>query len=486
MTPLRQLDPTDILFVAGESDRIYHHTAGLVILDTAAAPRFDFTHFRNRVIKRLQRVPHFRWKLYEVPFGMDRPYWVEDTNFRWDNHFKRAAVPSPGDRSALAEVAGHIYSRHLDRSKPLWEMWYIEGLEGGKVAVMQKTHHCLMDGQGMQKLGELLSDVSPRARATPVPSEIANARPGAVPDSREISANAARHWARFPLAAARSLTSAIGPGVARRLGSLKEDSNPKPGLPKTFFNGEISAERGVVFRSLSLPDIKKIKRAFDVTVNDVILALVSSTLRSYLMLRGELPDESLRGSIAVSLRNSSDDEFSNKVTNTNVTLATDQENPLARLQAIARDTAPAKNRARHGGVGIMEIVQSLPPVALHAMVNSVSPEQAMAMIGGNLVISNVRGSPKPMYIAGARVECMYPVSILTAGMGINITCVSYCDAVDFGIALAPELFDKPWELADGLDTALQEYLDLIPRSRARAAGKRKTGRNKKAPARRRH
>jgi len=150
----------DVLFIAGENDRTYHHTAGLVTLDTSATPQFDFDYFRRHTSERMDLIPHFRWKLQEVPLGRDLPYWVEDENFSYDNHFKRIAVPQPGDREALAEVASYIFSRHLDRSRPLWEMWYIEGLAGGRVAILQKLHHCMMDGQGMQKVGEQRSDFS--------------------------------------------------------------------------------------------------------------------------------------------------------------------------------------------------------------------------------------------------------------------------------------------------------------------------------------
>jgi diacylglycerol O-acyltransferase / wax synthase len=464
MASVKQLNPTDLLFVAGENGQIYHHTAGLVVLDTSELRRFDFDYFRDRVIKRVEQVPHFRWKLHEVLFSLDRPYWVEDENFSWDHHFKRAALPSPGDREALAEVAGHIYARHLDRSKPLWEMWYIEGLEDGKVAIIQKTHHCLIDGQGMQKLSELLSDFSPRAKPKPISPDIANARPGATPDLRQQTTNAIAHWTRFPLALGSGLAGTMAPGLVKRLTGKSGESTPKPAVPKVFFNDHISADRGVVFRSVSLTDIKKVKNAFDATVNDVVLALVSSSLRACLLNRGELPDDSLRGGIAVSLRSEDDEDFSNKVTNTSVTLATDLADPLERLRAISAEAEKVKNKARHGGVGIIEIMQALPPILLHGMVNSLGPDQAVDMVGANLVISNVRGSSRPMYIAGARLECMYPISILTSGMGLNITCVSYCDSVDFGFSLAPELFDKPWELVDGLEAALQEYLALIPTS----------------------
>ena len=484
MNSPRQLSETDVLFIAGENDKVYHHTAGLVMLDTSAKPQFDFEYFRRRTSERMDLIPHFRWKLQEVPLNLDLPYWVEDENFSYDNHFKRIAVPQPGDREALAEVASYIFSRHLDRSRPLWEMWYIEGLEGGRVAILQKLHHCMMDGQGMQKVGELLSDFSPRGKKPKIESAIASDKPGAVPDQRQLSANALRRWLQFPLAASRSAIDILGPQLRDRLRGSEKASTSKPDLSIASFNADISGDRGFVFGTVPLTDIKCIKDAFGATVNDVVLALVAGTLRDYLLQRGELPENPLRCSIAVSLRTEEDAELSNRVTNTAVTLATDIEDAVDRLRAISAGAAPAKQRARSGGKGIVEVLQILPPVLLSALVNFVSADQGARMMGANLIISNVRGSPRPMYIAGARMECMYPISILTPGMGLNITCVSYCDGVDFGFSLAPELFDQPWDLVDGLFAMLDEYLGLIP-GKGSQAGKLRATAVKKATGRKR-
>ena len=454
------------------------------MLDTSAKPQFDFEYFRRHTSERMDLIPHFRWKLQEVPLSLDLPYWVEDENFSYDNHFKRIAVPQPGDREALAEVASYIFSRHLDRSRPLWEMWYIEGLEGGRVAILQKLHHCMMDGQGMQKVGELLSDFSPRGKKPKIESNIAREKPGAVPDQRQLSANALRHWLQLPLAASRSAIDILGPQLRDRLRGAEKASTSKPDLSIASFNADISGDRGFVFGTMPLADIKRIKDAFGATVNDVVLALVAGTLRNYLLQRGELPENALRCAIAVSLRTEEDAELSNRVTNTAVTLATDIDDAVERLRAISAGAAPAKQRARSGGKGIVEVIQILPPVLLSALVNFVSADQGVRMMGANLVISNVRGSPRPMYIAGARLECMYPISILTPGMGLNITCVSYCDGVDFGFSLAPELFDQPWDLVDGLFETLDEYLGLIPGKNSKA-GKRRASAVKKATGRKR-
>ena len=161
MTEVRQLSAADALFIAGEASTTYNHTAGLMILDPTELNRFGFVRFRKHLAGRMAGIPQFRRYLHEVAAGLDRPYWVEDEDFDAAKHIRRIAVPAPGDSRALAEVASLLFSRHLDRSKPLWEAWFIEGLSGGRVAVMLKLHHCLMDGEGILRLMPVLCDTEP-------------------------------------------------------------------------------------------------------------------------------------------------------------------------------------------------------------------------------------------------------------------------------------------------------------------------------------
>jgi diacylglycerol O-acyltransferase len=471
MASVRQLSKEDKLFVAGETSEVYHHTAGLVILDTSDCPEFSFDYLREKVIQRIKDVPHFRWRLHQVPLALDMPYWVETADFCYENHFKRIALPAPGDREALAEIVAHLYSKHLDRNKPLWEFWLIEGLAGGKYAILQKLHHCMMDGQGASQLGELLCDFEPDAKARPVDASISGARAGAVPDRWYLSTATALHLAGFPWAAYRGIADLIRPKILEQFKWQAERSPAKPETPLTCLNGAIGRERGFIFGSLSLDDIKTVRKAFDVSVNDVLLALVSTALRHYLLARGELPQSSLRTGIPISLRSAGDDEISNRVTQASVTLATDVADPVARLRAISADCAEVKQVVRGGGKGFIELIQIMPPLMVSAMMAVTSPEQTSQMLGSNLIVSNVHGSDKPMYIAGARLETMYPMSIITPGLCINFTCVSYVDQVDVGVTIEPQLVPDPWAIIDGLDSALREYLRLAKKLARRPAKK---------------
>lgn len=490
MADLRQLTKQDVLFVAGETANVYQHTAGLVLLDTSQRPDFNFDSFREHVIERVKRIPHFHWKLHEVPMGLDLPYWVEDENFSYSHHIRRIGLPSPGDREVLGEVVSYLYSKHLDRTRPLWEMWLIEGLEGGRYAVLQKLHHCMMDGEGAAKLAEIMCDLEPDAKPRKVESAISSARAGKAPSQRRQLSNTATHLALFPSRATREIAEFVTPMLKKRMRRRGKSEDGKREVPQASFNADITCDRGFVFGSVSLTDIKRVKAHFDVSVNDVVLALVGGSLRSFLQQQGNLPDESLCTSIPVSLRTEEDDEFSNRVTNTSVTLATDVEDPVERLSRIHSETGEAKKVSRSGAKSMVDVMQILPPLLVNAMIASTPTDAAAQMLGANLIVSNVRGSPRAMYIAGARMETSYPMSILTPGMGINVTCVSYVDQVDFGIAIAPELVPDPWLLIDGLDAALAEYVALVgkkrtPRKKAatkKGASARKTATPKKKPA----
>lgn len=485
MRKLKQLTPREVLFIGGESPNVYQHTAGLVLLDASSAPGFGFDAFRRHIETHLLQIPHFRWRLHEVPLGLDLPYWVEDENFDLDHHIRRVAVPAPGDDRALAELVSYLYCRHLDRKRPLWELWFIEGLADGKYAFLQKLHHCMMDGEGATRLTEAMWDFEPRATPQKVPPSIANARPGEVPERWRQSLNTALHLSRTPVRIGQEVYDAVRHTLGRRL-ARGGRAGEKPTAPQTSFNGDVSGDRALVFGSLPMADIKAVKAQFGATVNDVILAVVSGSLRDYLLARGELPAKPLRTSIAVSLRTDQDEEFGNRVTVASVTLATDLADPAERLKVIKEDAAWAKDEAHHGGKGFLEFMQLFPPIVVNALSQITPAEQVPKLAGVNLVVSNVRGSDRPMYVGGALAEAVYPMSIISPGGGLNVTCMSYAGQVHFGLTIEPALVPDPWLLVDGLHRTLAEYRALVgkgDRRRKRAAtGGKTSGRGRVAPA----
>jgi len=475
MRRVRQLTPNDVLFIGAETDNVYQHTGGLVLLDASERPDFCFANYRELLEERLANIPHFHWKLHEVPLGLDLPYWVEDEDFDFDHHVHHIGVPSPGDDRALAEIAAHLYSRHLDRNRPLWEAWFIEGLADGRYAMLYKMHHCMMDGEGAAKLSASLMDYEPDAKPAQVDPVIADARPGEVPEWWRESITAAVRLNSLPIRIGWEAYDALRHQLWQRLSGRAGPGREPSHAPLAPFNADIGRDRGYVFGSLSLADIKRVKSHYDVTVNDVILALVGSSLRSYLFRRGELPVRSLRSSIAVSLRTEEDDDFSNRITTESVTLATDLGDPEERLRVIAGETRAAKERAhRDHGKGLLEIIGMLPPLAVGAIVNLAPPDQVIKTVGVNVIVSTVRGTDRPAYIGGALITDMYPMSIISPGGGINVTSISYAGKVEFGITIDPNLVPEPWTLIDGLHGALADYT-----KRVTPAG----GRRRKKPAR---
>ncbi len=473
-----QLAESANLFVSTESDNSYQHTAGLVILNADEPPDFCFEKLKSFIGARLGQIPQFRWKLEEAPFGLDLPYWVEDEKFSFERHIHRIAVPAPGDMKALTELAAFLYSHRLDRSRPLWEIWFIEGLQDGRFGLLQKLHHCMMDGQGAQKIGEALCDFAPDPPPRAVPLELSQARTGGAPGELELYARTVGNLAQLPLRSGRHVWSMLRPESSRRSGSDSPGRPRQKALPLPC-NGAVGTQRGFVCRSLALGGVKRVKNHFEVSINDVVLALITTTMRNYLLQHDALPEQPVRVNMAVSLRKESDSAASNALTTANIGLPAQCADPVARLRAINDETDAAKRTARSGKSSVFELINSLPPIAVGLITRALTPEMVRSGMNCNFLVSNVKGSTRPMYLAGARIEAMYPISLLVNGVGLNFTCVSYVDKIDFGITCDPELVPDAWAIAEGLDEALREYLQLA----GNAAGRRTGTRSRARPVR---
>lgn len=469
---IHQLADGDAVFVAMETPEAPCHIAGLSILDPSTRPDFDFESFLSVLRERIALIPRFAWKLREVPFGLDCAYWVEDPGYDVREHVRRIALAAPGDRTTLARLASFLHAQPLDRSRPLWECWWIEGLEGGRVAILIKLHHCLVDGQSGIGLTEILMDLSPNPSREPSPPLVAATASAGEGLPREPllweigrralengfrrqsrmalhAGRALRDFTRAPLASSISLPKSLARSLLRR---------DEPAVPRVSWNGSrLSRHREFAFVKLPLAPLRELKKHFEVKLNDVLLALVGGTLRSVLLERGELPAASLVALCPVSLRDPGDQSMGNQLTSMPVCLATDLEDPAARLRAIHASADGAKQRTRDGAFEfITALGESLAPVALHFVMQTAHRAPRLAPMPGNLVCSNVRGLPIPTYMAGARVEELYPMSMLQVGSGMNVTAVSHDDQVDFGFLVDPKLVPDPWLFADRLPLVLAE------------------------------
>lgn len=459
----------DAIFLSMERPTWHQHTGGLLIFDASEAPRFGFASFKSLVGDRLPLAPRFACRVKEVPFGLDRPLWVKDRNFDVSNHMHRIALPSPGGMRELAELVGDLMGHQLDRRMPLWEMWFIEGLEDGRFAVLAKTHHCMMDGASGQGLAEYIFDLEPNPSGPPpVPPGDQDAGDTRMPSDLELMARGLLPTLATPLTMGR-----YGLQLGRRgislLPFLRGEHKPATPMdaPPTPWNASLSPRRRMSFVSVSLDDVKAARELHEVKVNDVILATVTTALRRYLIDVDALPDKALVSGVPVSTREIDDSEVGNKIANMFVALPVHLDDPIERLRAIHASTMSAKEmtkavRARR----IQAFAESAPPAVINLAFRTMFSAQLDQLVpaAANVLVSNVPGPPFPLYSVGARVSAIYPIGPLMMGMGLNCTVLSYIDSVDFGVQCDPELVADPWAISDYIPDAL---LELVKRKASR-------------------
>lgn len=440
----------------------HQHTGGLIVYDAADAPGFGFDAFRALVEERIGTVPRFRMRIKEVPLGLDRPLWVEDRNFDVANHMHRIAVPSPGGARELGDLVGDLMGHQLDRRMPLWEMWFIEGLEGGHMAVLAKTHHTLMDGASGQGLAEHMFDLEPNPPFVETPPPTPKDEIERMPSDLELVARSFGPSLATPfrLGAYAFQTARRGAAVLPFLRGDRPTVTPMD-APPTPWNGSLSPRRRLAFVSLALEDIKAVRHRFDVKINDVILAVVASALREYLIEVDALPDKPLVTGVPISTRELDDKELGNKIANMFVGLPTQLDDPVERLQVIHRNTMGAKEmtravRARR----IQAIAETAPPALINLAFRTMFSAQldARMNMAANALVSNVPGPPIPLYSKGARVRAIYPFGPLMLGLGLNVTVMSYLDSVDFGLQVDPEMVPDPWRITARIPDALEELV----------------------------
>ncbi|MFB9717679.1 WS/DGAT/MGAT family O-acyltransferase [Planobispora longispora] len=477
---MRQLTPLDAQFLHAESATTAAHVAGVAILEPACASTGGVT--REALIgllrRRLHLTPALRMRLSDVPFGLDHPYWTEDSAFDVADHVHETVLPMPGDESQLAEAVARIHERRLDRRRPLWEMHLIHGLTGGRTALYAKVHHCAVDGvSGAETLAALL-DLTPEPREVEPPAERPpTAAPGLVRMLAGAVTRSVTHPARLLRSLGRTVTDldvvpviATLPGVrmmaaaTRRLAGGRDlPAPPSLSAPRTPFNGRISARRRFSYGSIPLADVKRVARAFEISVNDVVMALCASALRSWLRERDALPDRPLIAAVPVAVRTASAREtVGNQLSAMITPMPTDVACPLERLRIAGETMRAAKRRFARSPTAWPNELSSMVPPAVTALATPVIFRLAsMAPPPVNLLVSNVPGPQFPLYLCGARLLAYYPVSVLTdVSGGVNITCFSYDGSLDFGIISCPERVEDAWRLMGHVQEAMDELLAL--------------------------
>ena len=481
MGAVQRLTGLDASFLTMETPNSPMHVAGLAVYDPSEMRGgFSFERVRDFYAGRLHLAAPFRRRIVEVPLGLHHPLWVEDPDFDLDGHLRHIAVPPPGGPRQLADLAAHLMALPLDRSRPLWEMWCIEGLEGGHVAVMTKVHHAAIDGVSGNEITVATLELSPDG--DPVPAEDPPWVPDRIPTEAELLGYAATSLARQPFRVARAVGQTAGLALTlRRRNRAEPNLEPPPGFfaaPRTSFNAALTSHRAYAFRSVSLSDVKAIKNAAGVTVNDVVLALCAGALRRYLDERGEVPESALVAMVPVSVR--TDEQAGtggNQVASMLTTLATDIDDPVERLQAISAGTKEAKAQQQVIGADLLQNWAEFAAPALAGRAARLYSRTKMADRHRplfNVTISNVPGPPFPLYSAGSRLVANYPMGPIFDGGGLNMTVMSYMDNLDFGLVSCADLIEDPWVLVDGLTAELgtltRGTVRTTPRSRSKQAG----------------
>jgi diacylglycerol O-acyltransferase len=473
----KRLSPLDAAYLSSELPGNYLHLMAILTLDPSGMPGgYSFEKLRAFMQERLPLIPPLRRRLVEVPFGIDRPRWIEEEHIDLDLHVRRAAVPSPGSPRELSDMVAEIAERPLDRRRPLWEMLVVEGLASGEVAIIAKLHHAMMDGMvGVRYMAVLLGDHEVELRDFTEDSGFATQEPSDL----QLLAEALPEALSRPYRLARATTKTVFSLAAQRASRLfSREEEPESGegeapervVPRSIFNQRGGPYRRVAYAAADLSVVKAVGKAFDATVNDVVLAMVGTSVRHYLIERDSLPEESLWAGIPASTHEEGDD-LSNAYTLMFPTLATDLEDPAERLCAI-RDSSrreKAAGRPTGGDGGIGEWAEIPPPWLYNLLARiyvGAHVVERMQEPFFNLLVSSVPGPPIPLTFAGAPITGIHPLGPVYDGSLLNITAIGREKSVDIGLVACRDAVPGVWEIVEGMQEALAE---LAVAADARAA-----------------
>jgi diacylglycerol O-acyltransferase len=465
-----RLSALDASFLYLEKPSVHMHVAGLAILDPSTRAEGVLTErdLARLISERIHLVPRFRQRVVVPPFGAGRPVWVDDRDFDLSFHLRRTALPSPGGRRELAEFVQRVHSRPLDRTKPLWEMYLIEGLEDGYVAVLSKSHHAMIDGVSGMDIATVMFDFSPETQR--VKSQVWEPQPE--PSGGELLVQAVVDQVSHPVqglldGATRVLRAPQEAlqQVGRILGGIRSLVAMGPAPPGPF-NVLVGPNRRFAMAEVPVADAKMIKNALGGTVNDVILAAVAGALRALLLARGE-PVEglTLRAMVPVSTRDDAKQTaLGNQVSMFFVGLPIGVSDPARRLRKITATTKELKSSHQAvAATALMSSAQWAPPT-LHGLAARLLARQRVV----NLVISNVPGPQVPLYLDGARLLVAFPVMPLGEQMALSVAVTSLSGVMGFG-------FTTDWDTGtdiDGLSDGLLEAFDELKKA-AEAKGSRR-------------
>jgi WS/DGAT/MGAT family acyltransferase len=452
-----RLSAVDASFLTQEKESSHMHVGALMVFE---GPPPSYDEFLAQVHSRMHLVPRYRQKLAFPRFEMGRPMWVDDPTFNLEYHVRNTALPKPGAMEQLHQLAARVFSQRLDRSKPLWETWLVQGLEENRFALISKTHHSMIDGVAGVDLASVLFDLSP------VPSKVEPEpwTPHPEPTDAELVAEGVKGLVRRPFSiAGQALQAVQKPG--RALSTVRESTealgevvwagmNPAPDVP---LNVPIGPHRRLENVRASLEDFKTVKRAFGGTVNDVVLAVVAGALRRWLRSRGVRTEGmELRALVPMSIRSEQEmSEGGNRIAAMRGPLPVYVEDPVERLRVVREAMAGVKDSKQALGAEVIAGLQDFAPPTLLAQASRLNFSTRLF----NLIVTNVPGPQFPLYLLGRELQELLPVAFLPQDHALAIAIMSYNGSVDFGLLADYDAMPDVSAVGDAIRASLDELLE---------------------------
>lgn len=467
---MQRLSGLDASFLYLETPTMHMHVALVAVLDPKNMPGgYDFERVYRFIDQGVRTQPQLLRRLVEVPMQIDHPVWLDEPHFDTLHHVRRVECPAPGGMDELATLVGRIMSTQLDRARPLWECWVIEGLEGGRFALVAKVHHAITDGVAGTQIFTALFSASPHAEPK-LPPPASDSDDTEVPSEVDLLRDALIARIARPKEIMRMFkrtSNALFDFYERRRSPDHAAGATVFDSPRTRWNGALNAQRSIAFARVDNADIKTIRKTFSASANEVVLAICAGALRSYLEAKGELPLAPLIAAcpIATRVRGTTANKVSAMVTS----LATHLESPAERLRTIRAVTRSAKQE--HDALG-GDLIRSWAELMTPGLVTTAARLYSKYRLSElhrpmfNLMISNVPGPRVPIYFAGAELVAAYPLGPISEGGGLNITVMTYTSHLDFGFVTSPALVDDLGVLAGLIPEAARELLAACPSASA--------------------
>jgi diacylglycerol O-acyltransferase / wax synthase len=453
-----RLTAVDASFLTNETGASHMHIGAIVICE---GPPPSYDELLAHIEGRLHLVPRYRQKLAFPPVETGRPFWIDDPQFNLEYHVRHSALPAPGGEDQLRKMAARVFSQQLDRTKPLWELWLVQGLKRKRFALISKTHHAVIDGIAGVDIATVLFDVKP------VPEPATTERewiPRPEPSSVELAARGAEGLARTPVRLARRLESAVRhPNTtlsqAREAAAGVGDvawamANPAPDVP---LNTEIGPHRRFVWVRADLEQFKRIKQVLGGTVNDVILAAVSGALRRWLHTRGVRTEGlELRALVPVSIRaETGSGELGNQIAAVRGPLPIYVEGAAERLRAVQEEMGHVKHSKQAIGAEVISRFNDFAPPTLLAQASRINFSTRLF----NLIVTNIPGPQIPLYVLGRQLEDVFPVAFLPENHALAIAIMSYNGGINFGLLADYDALDDVGVVAEAIEAELHELAE---------------------------